>query len=123
MKPAPYAFHLDAVFVSIDIEVHELDSKKVTEVGISTLDTADLATRPLGEGGVEWMSHMRCRHFRVADYAHIVNNRFVTGCPDKFMPKFGSSEWISVNEIPQVVAACFRPPYSRPGFTHHTRLN
>lgn len=123
-KPAPYPFNLKVVFVCVDIEVHETNSRKVTEVGISTLDTADLVSRPLGEGGTDWKKQMRCRHFRVADYAYIVNKRFVTGCPDKFMPDFGTSEWISVNEIPEVVAACFRPPYSKPGHytPHPTKL-
>lgn len=117
-KPAPCASNLNVVFICVDIEVYETDSKKVTEVGISTLDTADLVATPLGEGGIEWMNLIRSRHFRIADYAHLVNRRFVNGCPDKFRPKFGISEWISVNEVPQVVAACFRPPYSKPG--HYT---
>lgn len=122
--PAPYAFNLDVIFICIDIEVHETHSKRLTEVGISTLDTADLVSQPLGHRGATWMSQMRCRHFRVADYANIVNRRFVLGCPDKFMLQFGTSEWISVKEIPQVVAACLRHPYSKPGcyIPHPTKL-
>lgn len=123
-KSVPYVFNLDVVFICIDIEVHETNSKRLTEIGISTLDTAELVTQPPGHRGTTWMSQMRCRHFRVADYAHIVNRRYVSGCPDKFMPKFGTSEWISVKEVPQVVAACLRPPYSEPGFytPHPTKL-
>ena len=124
-KPAPYAFNLDVIFICVDIEVHERDPRKLTEVGISTLDTLDLVKTPPGEGGRDWMNRMRCRHFRVADYAHIVNRDFVSGCPDKFQPNFGTSEWISVNELSPVIAACFRAPYSTPGHytPHPTNFN
>ena len=119
-KPAPYLFNLNVLFVCVDIEVYERDSKKLTEIGISTLDTLDIIKTPPGEGGIEWMKHMRCRHFRTVEYAHLVNRDFVSGCPDKFETNFGTSEWVSVNEIPQVIAACFKEPYSAPGqYTPH----
>ena len=119
-KPAPYLFNLNVIFICIDIEAYERDSRKLTEVGISTLDTLDIVKTPPGEGGVQWTRHMRCRHFRIADYAHLTNKEFVSSCPDDFREAFGTSEWISVNEVPQVVAACFRAPYSAPGqYTRH----
>ena len=114
-KSAPYQFHLDVVFVCVDIEVFERDSTKLTEIGISTLDTRDLAGKPIGENGVQWTKMMRHRHFRIVEHSHLVNKDFVSGCPDKFQPEFGISEWISVHEVPQVVAACFRSPFSKPG--------
>ena len=114
-KPVPYLFNLNIIFICIDIEAYERDSKKLTEIGISTLDTLDIIKTPLGQDGVEWSKLIRSRHFRVAEYGHLVNSRFVQGCPDDFRKEFGTSEWISVNEISRVVAACFREPYSTPG--------
>lgn len=114
-RPAPFPFHLNPVFVSIDIEVWELDGSKLTEIGVSTLDTSDIMHLSPGHQGENWMKAIRYRHFRVAEYHDKVNSRFVSGCPDKFMPEFGTSEWISVKELPQVVAACLREPYSKPG--------
>ena len=114
-KPARYLFNLNVIFISVDIEAYERDPKKLTEVGISTLDTLDIVKTPPGEGGVEWTRQIRCRHFRIADHAHLTNEDFVRGCPDDFRLEFGTSEWISANKIPQVVAGCFRAPYSAPG--------
>ena len=121
-KPVPYLLNLNVIFVCVDIEAYEHDSKKLTEIGISTLDTLDITRTPPGEDGIEWVKHMRARHFRVADYSHLVNRNFIQGCPDHFRSAFGTSEWISVNEIPKVVAACFEEPYSTPGQnTSHPR--
>ena len=116
--PAPYPFDNNVVFVCVDVECYEKDHKKVTEIGVSTLDTLDLVTCPPGEGGLNWMKKIRARHFRIAEYAHLNNSEFVTGCADKFEDKFGKSEWISVNEAPQVIASCFRHPFSAPGQYH-----
>jgi len=112
---APYPFDQSIVFVCVDVEAYEKDHKKITEVGISTLDTLDLQNAPPGEGGIEWMKRIRARHFRVTENAHLKNTEFVTGCADKFVEKFGTSEWISIKEAPQVIASCFRHPFSAPG--------
>lgn len=117
-SPAPYPFYCSVVFVCVDIEAYEKDQRKITEVGISTLDTLDLIAAPPGEGGTHWMSKIRARHFRIAEYAHLINNEYLTGCADRFEEKFGVSEWISVKEAPQVVASCFRHPFSAPGQYH-----
>ena len=117
-SPAPHPFHQNVVFISVDIESDEQDHKKVTEIGISTLDTLDLIGVPPGEGGVHWMKKIRARHFRIAEWAHLKNSVHVSGCPDKFLEKFGTSEWISVVNAPQIVASCFRHPFSEPG--HYT---
>ena len=114
-SPAPYPFDNDVVFVCVDVESYERDHKKITEIGISTLDTLDLLNTPPGEGGVEWMKKIRARHFRIAEYAHLQNTEFINGCADRFEEKFGKSEWISINEAPQVIASCFRHPFSTPG--------
>ena len=113
--PAPYPFDNDVVFVCVDVEAYERDHKKITEIGVSTLDTLDLLNTPPGEGGVEWMKKIRARHFRIAEYAHLQNTEFINGCADQFEKKFGKSEWISINEAPQVIASCFRHPFSAPG--------
>lgn len=111
----PHAFDQGVVFVCVDIEAYEKDHRKITEVGISTLDTLDLKNTPPGAGGVEWMKKIRARHFRIVEYAHMNNHEFVAGCADKFLERFGMSEWISIKEAPQVIASCFRHPFSAPG--------
>ena len=113
--PAPYPFDKNVVFVCVDVESYERDHKKITEIGISTLDTLDLVNTSPGDGGHDWMKKIRARHFRIAEYAHLNNTDFVTGCADKFEERFGKSEWISINEAPQVIASCFRHPFSAPG--------
>ena len=113
--PAPYPFYNNVIFVCVDVECYERDRKKITEVGISTLDVLDLVGTSPGEGGQDWMKKIRARHFRIAEYAHINNTEFITGCADKFEERFGTSEWISIHEAPQVIASCFRHPFSAPG--------
>ncbi|MCJ1464932.1 hypothetical protein MMC07_003547 [Pseudocyphellaria aurata] len=113
-KPVPNPFHENVIFISIDVESYERDRKAVTEIGVSTLDTNDLTDIPPGEGGVAWMKKIRSRHFRVRETSHLVNSDFITGCADRFEKDFGTSEWISIGEAPQVVASCFKPPYSDP---------
>ncbi len=113
--PAPYPFHHNVIFICVDIEAYEKNQRQITEIGISTLDTTDLINTPPGEGGAEWMKKIRARHFRVKEYAHLTNSAYISGCPDKFVEKFGTSEWISIFNAPQVVASCFRHPFSAPG--------
>ena len=113
--PAPYPFHHNVIFICVDVEAYEKNQRQITEIGISTLDTADLANTPPGEGGIEWMKKIRARHFRIKEYARLTNSVHVSGCPDKFLERFGSSEWISSFNAPQVVASCFRHPFSAPG--------
>lgn len=113
-KPVPNSFHENVIFISIDVESYERDRKAVTEIGVSTLDTNDLVDIPPGEGGVAWMKKIRSRHFRVKETSHLVNSDFIAGCADRFEKEFGTSEWISIGEAPQVVASCFKHPYSDP---------
>ena len=112
---APYKFDQNVVFICIDIEAYEKDQKKITEIGVSTLDTLDLVELAPGPGGEAWMKKIRCRHFRVVEYAHLHNTDFIAGCADRFQESFGKSEWISIKEAPQVIASCFKPPFSAPG--------
>ena len=116
----PYAFDHNVVFVCVDLEAFEHDQRKITEIGVSTLDTLDIIKTPPGKGGENWMRFIRCRHFRITEAAHLTNTEFITGCADRFQAQFGTSEWISIKEAPQVVAACFKHPFSAPGqYTPH----
>ncbi|KAL8847317.1 MAG: hypothetical protein Q9221_007633 [Calogaya cf. arnoldii] len=113
-EPAPFAFQDHVVFVCVDIEAYEKDNRPITEIGVSTLDTHDLVGLSPGECGKAWMKKIRSRHFRIKETAHLHNSEYVAGCADRFEPEFGVSEWVSFKEAPQVIASCFRPPYSRP---------
>ncbi|KAL6713438.1 hypothetical protein ACLMJK_008903 [Lecanora helva] len=114
-EKAPHPFDQDVIFVSVDVEAYEKSRNIITEIGVSTLDTRDLENVPPGEGGQEWMKKIRARHFRIAEHGFYRNTEYVTGCADNFEEKFGTSEWISLKEAPEVVASCFRYPFSAPG--------
>ncbi|KAL8842064.1 MAG: hypothetical protein Q9170_000667 [Blastenia crenularia] len=116
-EPAPFPFYDNVVFICVDVEAYEKNERPITEIGISTLDTNDLIGLSPGEVGKNWMDKIRARHLRIKETAHLNNFEFVAGCADRFEPEFGKSEWISFKEAPQVIAACFRPPYSR-SFVH-----
>ena len=111
--PVPFPFRDNVVFICVDVEAYEKNERPITEIGISTLDTNDLIDLPPGEVGKTWMKQIRSRHFRIKETAHLNNYEFIAGCADRFEPEFGDSEWISFKEAPQVIASCFRPPYSR----------
>ena len=111
--PAPCPFHRAPVFICVDIEVWEHNHRNLTEIGVCTLDTQDLINKPPGEKCQDWIRHLRCRHFRVKENAHLNNVQFVAGCADRF--EFGQSEWISIKDIPYVLASCFKAPFSTPG--------
>ncbi len=111
-QTVPFAFDKNVVFVCVDVEAYERNQKKITEIGIATLDTLDLANIAPNKRGSGWMNLIRCRHFRIVENSHLHNTEFINGCASRF--DFGTSEWISILEAPQVVAACFRPPYSAP---------
>ena len=72
------------VFVCVDVEAYERNTKLITEIGIATLDTKDIASVVPGEGGANWMSCIRARHFRINEHKHLNNAEFVTGCADRF---------------------------------------
>lgn len=108
----PYPFDSDVIFISVDVESYERNHNFITEIGISTLDTHDLAKIPPGEGGINWMSKIRARHFRISEFTHLVNKDFIVGCADRFEKEFGESEFISIKDAPRLVASFFRPPFS-----------
>ena len=83
-KLAPYDPEGCVVFVCIDVEAWERDNKRITEIGVATLDTEDLKSIIPGEGGVNWLTTIHARHFRINEYKHLNNTEFVDGCADKF---------------------------------------
>ncbi|KAI7977964.1 hypothetical protein EIK77_009504 [Talaromyces pinophilus] len=109
-KVAPYPFADHPIFISIDVEWNERQRNQITEVGISTLDTLDIAHVAPGPGGKNWRQWIRSRHIRIKEYAHVVNCEFVLGCPDQF--GFGKSEFVPLQDAARVVESCFKPPYS-----------
>ena len=108
--PVPCEFYNEPVFISIDVEWNERIPSQITEVGISTLDTLDLAGIAPGETGENWRAKIQSRHFRTREFQHVVNREFVRGCPENF--EFGESEWVSVTELADTVDSCFYPPFS-----------
>jgi len=86
-KPVPYPQESSVVFISVDIEAYEKNHKLITEIGIATLDTADITNIFPGEGGRNWFSKIRARHFRIKEHGHLNNTEYLQGCADGF--KFG----------------------------------
>ncbi len=105
-RPAPFPTHLDVVFVSLDVECYERDHSCITEIGIATLDVRDLKGLGPGKEGKNWREAIRPHHYLIKEYAHLRNKEFVSDASDRV--EFGTSEWISYKDAPQVVAACFR---------------
>ena len=103
---APFPPHDAVVFVSIDIETYERNHSLITEIGIASLDTLDLARLPPGDNGTNWISKIRARHFRVQEHGHLHNTDFVQGCPDRF--EFGESEWVSIVSAESIIASYIR---------------
>ncbi|XPS67714.1 hypothetical protein M3J09_000016 [Ascochyta lentis] len=112
--PVPFDFDQSVVFVCVDVESYERAHHKITEVGIATLDTRELASVSPGYDGANWRALIRARHFRIKEYAHLVNSQFVSGHPDGF--DFGESTMVSLADAPTHVAACFSPPFG----AHHS---
>ncbi|KAF2464640.1 uncharacterized protein BDR25DRAFT_95977 [Lindgomyces ingoldianus] len=107
--PVPFPFEKDVVIVSVDVESYERDHNKITEVGIATLDTRDLNGVAPGKDGEAWRSKIRARHLRIYEHRHLNNVEFVSGCAGNF--EFGDSEFVRLDEVSEVIATCFKPPF------------
>ncbi|KAJ4348695.1 uncharacterized protein N0V89_010073 [Didymosphaeria variabile] len=117
-RSAPFAYDRSVVFICVDVEAYEKGHRKITEVGMATLDTRDLIHVAPGKDGKAWRDLIQTRHFRVTEFAHLVNSEYVAGCPGSFF--FGESEFVSLKDLPTSVAACFEPPFcAKPGETPH----
>jgi hypothetical protein len=119
-KPAPYAFESDPVIVCVDVEAYERDNRRITEVGVSTLDTLDLAGISPREGGENWIAHIRSRHFRIRGREHLENKDFCPGNANNF--QFGTSEWVNLDAAAEAVDQCFEYPFSAQ-FKHKEKDN
>ncbi|KAF2502691.1 hypothetical protein BU16DRAFT_533021 [Lophium mytilinum] len=108
----PWPCDASVIFICVDVEAWERDNSKITEVGISILDTLDLEGIAPGINGENWLSKIRDRHFIIREHSHLHNTEFVTGCVNAF--EFGDSERISLSDAAQIIESCFRPPYSAP---------
>ncbi|KAF2151997.1 hypothetical protein K461DRAFT_294855 [Myriangium duriaei CBS 260.36] len=111
-RKVPWAYSPPPVFISVDVEAYERDQDIVTEIGISILDVADISTIAPGHLAKFWCDKIRSKHFRIAEYMHLVNREFVRGCEENF--RFGNSEVIRLAQAPAVIASYFRPPYGAP---------
>ena len=100
------------VLIAIDVESNERSSNQITEIGISTVDTRELAGIAPDAHGSAWRDKIRSRHFRIKEYAHVQNTEFVRGNPSDF--RFGTSEFVSLGDAPAAIATCFRAPFSGP---------
>lgn len=109
-KAAPHPFERDAVFVCVDVEAYERDSRKITEIGVSTLDTMDMAGLAPGQGGDNWIARIRSRHFRIRGRGHLENKDFCPGDANNF--QFGTSEWVDLERAAETIDQCFEYPYS-----------
>lgn len=83
-KPAAYNHAESIIFVCVDVEAYERNTRQITEIGIATLDTKDIKSIKPGDGGVNWRAMIRARHFRINEHKHLVNKDFVHGCADRF---------------------------------------
>jgi len=109
-EPAPFPFEDQTVVVSIDVESWENDHNIITEIGVSTLDTADLVYIAPGQQGEEWIKKIRSRHFRIKGREALRNFKYLHGNPDMF--QFGTSEFVPIDEAAEAVDGCFEFPYS-----------
>ncbi|KJX95986.1 hypothetical protein TI39_contig850g00009 [Zymoseptoria brevis] len=100
----------EVVFVCIDCEAFEFDQAKTTEVGISILDTRSIVDIPPGPDASTWFSSIQSEHFRIREYGHLVNKKFVKGCPDLF--SFGTSTWVQKADASATVLRMFQYPAS-----------
>jgi hypothetical protein len=110
-KPPPFRREDNVVFICVDVEAYEHNQNLITEIGIASLDTADLADVAPGRDAKNWFPLIRARHFRIKEYKHLNNRVFVKGCADKF--DFGESEIIGLKEAPKAIAECFREPFCK----------
>lgn len=112
-KLIPFIQEKSVVFVCVDVEAWEHNPNMITELGFATLDTRDLTTIVPGEAGINWVNAIRPRHFRIIEYKDCINKDYVHGCADRF--EFGTSEFISLKDAPEVISSCFKFPFSKTG--------
>ncbi|TKX24824.1 hypothetical protein C1H76_2999 [Elsinoe australis] len=101
------------IFVCVDLEAFEFDQKKILEVGFATLDSHNLVGKAPGEGGSAWLEGIKSHHYIVKERRHLVNKRYVKGCPEGFV--FGQSQITPILETQALLRRHFSEPRSIPG--------
>lgn len=81
---------------------------KVSEVGLSLLDTREIKSTPPGANGAGWVQHMRCYHYRIRDWDSPSNrpwfkdrHGYPLWCPTNF--EFDVSEFVADKDIARVL--------------------
>ncbi|KAI1437698.1 hypothetical protein GGR50DRAFT_691965 [Xylaria sp. CBS 124048] len=100
-KPALFQAREHYRIVCIDCEAWEMNPHRITEIGLAILDTGDIVDIPPGEKGENWWTRIRTHHLRIEEYKHIVNKKYLQGCPDSF--NFGQSEMVSQKHVKDTV--------------------
>ena len=98
----------EPVFICIDLEAFEFAQEKITEVGVSVLDSRHVVGTDPGPDGMGWLSKITTRHLIIKEHKHLVNKRFVHGCPDKF--NFGNSEIVKLGHVNTTLTQLFDNP-------------
>ncbi|KAG9663494.1 hypothetical protein KCU64_g1281, partial [Aureobasidium melanogenum] len=98
----------EPVFVCIDLEAFEFAQHKITEIGVSVLDSRHVIGTDPGPDGKNWLSKIDTRHILIAEHKHLVNKRFISGCPDKF--NFGDSEVVPLKHVHKTLTQLFDNP-------------
>jgi hypothetical protein len=90
--PLPYSLR-QAVVVSIDSEWWEYVETKITELGVSIVESSFVHNT-----SYTWpvLDTMVTQHVRIKDNAHLVNNDFCEGHPNKF--EFGKTSFVTIQE-------------------------
>ncbi|KAK4506603.1 hypothetical protein PRZ48_000335 [Zasmidium cellare] len=96
----------NVVFVCIDCEAFEFGPEKVMEVGVSVLDTSKIDLIDPEITSQDLISHIESAHYRIEEYGHLRNKRWVKGNPDAFA--FGSSTWVKKADAKKVLLRIFQ---------------
>ena len=103
-----HPFDSDVIFISVDVESYERSHNQITEIGIATLDSRALTGIASGQLARNWQDKVKARHFIIDENAHLVNSKYVDGCPNSFEKQFGISERISIKDAKSHITSCFQ---------------
>ena len=89
-----------AMFIALDTEKFEKDhgpDPRMTEVGVSVMDTRDLHGLSTDDNAKAWRNMIKTRHFRIEENKRLRNTLFCPGDPEAF--HFNSSEFVRKRDI------------------------
>jgi hypothetical protein len=104
-KTPPFDMEGKYIFFSVDVEWKD----RITEVGVSILDTLDLVNVPPGENGENWAKMISSHHLRTGENCEHASWKRCNTCPKKF--GFGQSENLPLSQLAMRVDELFSPPY------------